>query len=317
MIGVDDLDHADLGRFHSKRYQLVPLRSFMRLLVHAIAMGAVTWLCWSIVPSLLLGSWALLLGAILMFGFIFDQKLKDADDRTLSAGELRRHAYIGALKGAVWSGGLSVFVFTGATGMVANLWAFLAFVMMVGSISRYCAPLTTIAFTLTGCAGMLAAAFASGAFGIAAIILATAGFICLGVIERARAAWDMHTTEIEMHEKSETVSMLLREFEDGQADWLWQIDTNRRLRSVSPRLAYAIGSNIAEIEGKSLLQLISGDGWKSGEFHGSLHELAEKLKRKESFSNLIVKVTAGEKLRWWEMSGTPMFNEDGLWSGFR
>ncbi|MCA0976978.1 EAL domain-containing protein [Qipengyuania flava] len=317
LIGLDDPDHADFGRFQSKRYQLVPQRSYMRMLVHAIAMGAVAWLCWSSVPHLFLGAWVALLGGILVGGFVFDRKLKDADDRTLSKRELRQHAYIGVLKGVVWSGGLGAFALVGATGMVAHLWAFLAFVMMVGSISRYCAPLTTIAFTLAGCAGMLISAIASGAFGIAAIILATALFTCLGVIERTRAAWEMHTTELEMHEKSETVSMLLREFEDGQADWLWQIDTNRRLRSVSPRLAYAIGSDISDIEGKSLLQLISGDGWKSGEFHASLHELAEKLKRKESFSNLIVKVTSGEKLRWWEMSGTPMFDEDGQWTGFR
>lgn len=317
VIGLEDPDRGDFGRFHGKRYQLVAQRAYTRVLIHGIAMCAVLWLCWSRVPHPLLWAWAGLLGSVLAMGFVLDRKLKDADERTLTSAELRRHALTGAAKGAIWSGGLGVFVFTGAQGIVAQLWAFLAFVVMVGSVSRFCAPLTIIAFTLSACTGMLITAIANGYLGIAAIIVATAAFGCLGVIECARAAWDMHTTELEMHEKSETVSMLLREFEDGQADWLWQIDTNRRLRSVSPRLAYAIGGEISEIEGKSLLQLISGDGWKSGEFHGSLHELADKLKKKESFSNLIVKVTAGEKLRWWEMSGTPMFDEDGQWLGFR
>jgi hypothetical protein len=38
-----------------------------------------------------------------------------------------------------------------------------------------------------------------------------------------------------MAEKNEVVSLLLREFEEGEADWLWQIDTSRRVRGRSAR----------------------------------------------------------------------------------
>ncbi len=183
VIGLEDPDRGDFGRFHGKRYQLVAQRAYTRVLIHGIAMCAVLWLCWSRVPHPLLWAWAGLLGSVLAMGFVLDRKLKDADERTLTSAELRRHALMGAAKGAIWSGGLGVFVFTGAQGMVAQLWAFLAFVVMVGSVSRFCAPLTIIAFTLSACTGMLVTAIASGYFGIAAIIVATAAFGCLGVIE--------------------------------------------------------------------------------------------------------------------------------------
>jgi len=111
--------------------------------------------------------------------------------------------------------------------------------------------------------------------------------------------------------------MLLREFEEGQADWLWQIDPRRRLKSVSPRFAFSLGKQPSEIEGESFLQLISGDGWKTGRFPPSLHELADKLKRKKNFSNLVVRVSIDGQDRWWELSGTPIVDEMGTYQGFR
>ena len=92
-------------------------------------------------------------------------------------------------------------------------------------------------------------------------------------------------------EKDEVVSLLLREFEENEADWLWQIDTNRRVRSASPRFAYALGRDPGAIDGTPFIQLVAGDAWESGQFPPSLHDLAERLKRRESFSNLLVQVT--------------------------
>jgi diguanylate cyclase (GGDEF)-like protein/PAS domain S-box-containing protein len=138
-----------------------------------------------------------------------------------------------------------------------------------------------------------------------------------GVIESARIRVAARLAESAMQEKSEVVSMLLREFEEGQADWLWQIDPRRRLKSVSPRFAFSLGKQPSEIEGESFLQLISGDGWKTGRFPPSLHELADKLKRKKNFSNLVVRVSIDGQDRWWELSGTPIVDEMGTYQGFR
>ena len=114
-----------------------------------------------------------------------------------------------------------------------------------------------------------------------------------------------------MAEKSEVVSLLLREFEENEADWLWQIDTNRRVRGVSPALRLRARARPAsEIEGKPFIQLIAGDAWETGQFPPSLHDLAERLKRRESFSNLLVQGRrSAASSRWWELSGTPMLDE--------
>ena len=121
-----------------------------------------------------------------------------------------------------------------------------------------------------------------------------------------------------MAEKNEVVSLLLREFEEGEADWLWQIDTvapgalgqpalRLRARAWSPR----------EIDGKPFIQLIAGAAWETGQFPSSLHDLAERLKRRESFSNLLVRVSIKGQQRWWELSGTPKLDDNGMFDGFR
>lgn len=317
IIGLDAPECGDFARLHGRQYSMVTKRAGTRIVLHLFAALLVGWMCRGAIPGILLGIWGAVLTCVVAFSYFLDRRLGDAEERAFSMEELHRHALWSALKGGVWSVGMCMAVVFGPSDQVAALWSVLALLVMTGAVSRYGAPLSTIAFTLTVSAGAVVAALATFNYGLAAIIIASAFFACFGVIETARVALGARVAELEMHEKSETVSMLLREFEDGQADWLWQIDTNRRLRSVSPRLAFAMGKDIAEIEGKSFLQLISGDGWKTGQFPSSIHELADRLKGKESFSNLLVKALVDGQTRWWEMSGTPMFDEDGVWLGFR
>jgi diguanylate cyclase (GGDEF)-like protein/PAS domain S-box-containing protein len=118
-------------------------------------------------------------------------------------------------------------------------------------------------------------------------------------------------------EKDEVVSLLLREFEENEADWLWEVDPARRLRSVSPRFAFALGRAQSEIEGKPLLEMIAGSNWASGQFPASLHDLAERLKNRENFSTMLVQVSILGEERWWELSGAPMRDEKGRFTGFR
>jgi len=63
--------------------------------------------------------------------------------------------------------------------------------------------------------------------------------------------------------------------------------------------------------------MIAGNKWQSGQFPASLHDLAEHLKNRQYFSNLIVQVSIMGEERWWELSGTPMRNEHGHFTGFR
>ena len=118
-------------------------------------------------------------------------------------------------------------------------------------------------------------------------------------------------------ERGETVSLLLREFEDTGADWLWQIDANRRITRASPRFAHAVGKDAESLEGHSFLQLLAGESWETGKFPPALHDLANLLNRKESFASLLVPVLLDGRQRWWELSASPTFDSSNAFVGFR
>jgi len=178
-------------------------------------------------------------------------------------------------------------------------------------------PLGTILFTaITGITAVIQFVY-TGHWEAAMIATLFMIIVAVGTIEGARTFLASRVAEAGMLEKSEVVSLLLREFEEGEADWLWQVDTSRRVRAVSPRFAYALGLDPEDVDGKPFIQLIAGDAWENGQFPSSLHDLAERLKRRESFSNLLVRVTVKGRQRWWELSGTPKLDEHGVYEGVR
>ena len=150
--------------------------------------------------------------------------------------------------------------------------------------------------------------------GLTAVVSGTLFAHC---ISSARDFIRFKTTETSLVDKSETVSLLLREFEDSGADWLWQTDSHRRLTHVSPRFAVALGLEPNQIEGKSFVQMLAGDAWETGRFASSLHDLAERLNRRESFSALLLPVQIGNGTHWWELSASPRLDENGRFLGFR
>jgi len=125
------------------------------------------------------------------------------------------------------------------------------------------------------------------------------------------------TTETTLVDRQETVSLLLREYEESASDWLWQIDASRRLVQVSPRFAETFGKKPAELNGVPLLQVLAGDKWDTGDLPEALNELVGKIHRRESFSNLLVPIQIGGDLLWWELSASPRRNENGQFTGFR
>jgi diguanylate cyclase (GGDEF)-like protein len=123
--------------------------------------------------------------------------------------------------------------------------------------------------------------------------------------------------EYALSEKSEVVSLLLREYEDSGGDWMWQTDSSRCLSHVSPRLAVALGVEPTALEAKPLLQILAGDAWEAGNFSAGLRDLSEKLKNRESFSDLVLPVQINGTVHWWELSASPRFEADGSFGGFR
>ena len=145
--------------------------------------------------------------------------------------------------------------------------------MTAGAVAMAALPLATISFL-----GLSASATATmllklthPVFAAAALFFTT--LLMIGCFARARALVVIRANEIELAERDETVSLLLREFEDKAADWLWETDAARRVVRASPRFAWATGHDPVTINGKPFLQLLAGEAWDSGKFSSGLHQL--------------------------------------------
>ncbi len=317
MLGLTDPQGGDWGRLRGLQYAGIAKATWLRITGNVFAgLGLAVLLFEHVSHAAILG-WLLVLFATLASSAIDDRKLTDADHRAFNRHEANRHTLHTIVNALIWVAPLTIAssILDPETRM--KLWSVLALLMTGSAIVLPAVPMGTILFSLIVGGAAIVSFALTGEYGMAGIALLFCWAVVAGALASARNYLSARIAETGMAEKNEVVSLLLREFEEGEADWLWQIDTARRIRTVSPRFAFALGINTHEIEGKPFIQLIAGEAWDTGQFPSSLHDLAERLKRRESFSNLLVRVTVQGGQRWWELSGTPKLDENGLFAGFR
>lgn len=317
VLGLSDKGEFDWGRLRGLQYTALAKLAFYRIFVHAILAIFVAQIYVGKIGLPVMAAWIALLAGIHWRGTRIDLSLADADRRRVSRGEFTRQATTAVLSGIAWAAGIVSFPFFGSPG---DLMALLMIVVILasGSVFFYtAAPFGIVCFTAIIClAAIVHLALVGMWFGAVAMMLFMI-VVLLGTVEVGRTFLAARFAEAAVAEKEQVVSLLLREFEENEADWLWEVDTNRRLRSVSPRFAFALGRPQVEVEGMPLLELVAGRAWASGQFPASLHDLAERLRSRENFSNMLVQVSILGEERWWELSGTPTRDDRGRFTGFR
>lgn len=317
VVGVTQPQEGSWARLRALQYSRIEALSLSRFLAHAIALVLTLSIFFHAVAPPVLAGWVVLLVAALWNASRVDHGLRDVDRRAMTKVEYTVHAVSVALVAAVWAAPNFIFVPHGSVEDHLVFWALTAMLITGTTLAFAATPVATLVFaSVTGLAAITSFTL-GGFYEYAALAASFCGLAMGGAIRSARTYLSARIAEAGVAEKSEVVSLLLREFEDTDADWLWQIDTARRVRSASPRFVYALGKEFEEIEGKSFIQLVAGQAWDTGQFPPSLHDLAERLKRRESFSNLLVQVAVGANRRWWELSGTPIIDENGTFHGFR
>lgn len=288
-----------------------------RTAIFAVAAGLLLLAQSKGVDPWLLAGWLGCMALVIGHNARLDAQLSDTDRRAMARSEMRNHLLSTFAVAVVTCLPIVLAAYTGDARAFLLSYLVVATTATALTLMAGVPPAPTAVFAATKAAIVVACAVAIGEYVAAFVSVAFAAAIAIGSIESSRSYLKARLSESAIAEKGEVVSLLLREFEEHQADWLWQVDTNRRVRKASPRFAFALGKSPEEAEGLSFVELIAGEAWETGQFPPSLHDLAERLKNRENFSNLIVKVSINRESRWWELSGTPMLDEHGNHVGFR
>lgn len=292
-------------------------RTTLRVALNLLCAIMAIFLYRDIAPVWATATWAALFCGFHLFSFHQFGTKWVWDRPQLNLADVRRLNTHSGITAVMWGSAFGFLGYSGTIMEALGLWSIMLGMMVYASLLLPTAPMAATIFigitSLSAAAGFCY----HGGYYLAVAALGIAALLIMACLRSARAQILFEVANTIVQEKSETVSLLLREFEDSGADWLWQTDTSRCATHVSPRFAYALGAEAKAIEGQPLLKLIAGDAWEKGQYPNALHDLADRLKRRESFSNLIVPVTIKGITRWWELSASPRSSEDGSFLGFR
>lgn len=317
VLGLSRNPAFDPARLRGDEYAELANASRNRLFANTLVMAFVAIVFAPLIGLTVVIPWGAVLAVVLYKSRQTDLLLADPAQR-LGAASLERWQNINAVAAAAcWLAALWSFPLL-ANGAEQTTLLLVVLVLMISSTFVFStSPLSVLIYNgLLGLGAVGSLAVQGQWHAVCGVILFTIASL-VATVQIRTTFLKARLAEAAVAEKEAVVSLLLREFEENEADWLWEIDPARRLRAVSPRFAFALGRSQSEAEGKPLLEMISGRNWESGQFPPSLHDLAERLKNRENFSNILVEVSILGEERWWELSGTPVLDEHGRFIGFR
>jgi diguanylate cyclase (GGDEF)-like protein/PAS domain S-box-containing protein len=147
------------------------------------------------------------------------------------------------------------------------------------------------------------------AYATLAIILIYA----LGFVVHTRISYNSFAIRLirarEVEEAADTVHLLLNDYEEHSADWLWELDAAGRILNPSPRFAEISGRKADTLTNSALTDL-----FENGHERAVLERLIEKG---QSFRDVVVNLTIADEEHWWSLSGRPVANADGTIRGMR
>jgi len=317
VLGLSNEGSVDWSHVRGLQYAALAKLAFFRVYSHAVMSVFVAQIYLATVDPLWIVVWMAALVGVQVHGAKVDRGLVNSEHQRVTNGQFLEQSKTSVLSGILWAVPIIFFAPLGTFSQSTALLV-VAIMLMAGSVYFYTtAPLSIISFTGIVSAASVYQTLAAGHYEVAAALALFAVLTVLGTMQVARSYIAAQLAENLLGEKEQTVSQLLREVEENEADWLWEVDRQRRLRTVGPRFAFALEASPSEAEGRPLFDLIADGRWEETDFPPGLRDLAEHLHNRESFSSLLVEVSIRGQRRWWELSGTPVRDEGGRFCGMR
>jgi diguanylate cyclase (GGDEF)-like protein len=317
ILGFSNPKDGEWGLVRAAQLAVVQKFALMRLLLSVAAAGVVAYVMRNFSDINTVYAWV---SATLLVSLIIAYpKLRSSNwlAPLATRADLHKETATSVLAGLCWAAAPVLFGGQANSEQLISMWTVTVTMMAVMTFGLSAIPLATASFLMIVGGGLAWFGWQQGMVVVAGTAAAYAVALTISCFINGRTFILHKSASLALAEKTEVVSLLLREFEDSGGDWMWQTDASKCLTHVSPRFAYALGVEPDQLNAKPLLEILAGEAWEAGNFTAALRELADNLKNRESFSDLILPVQVLEETHWWELSASPRFDDRGVFLGFR
>lgn len=154
---------------------------------------------------------------------------------------------------------------------------------------------------------------------VALLLAFYALFIFTAMFHLRRLVTRRVLTQIELGRQQELTNLLLNDFEAHASDWLWETDAALRLQHVSPRLAEVVELPESVLHGLAFGRLFGAADTltESSARDENLRGLFEAMQARREFHGLQIRLSIAGEERWWSLSGKPIRDCDGGFTGYR
>jgi diguanylate cyclase (GGDEF)-like protein/PAS domain S-box-containing protein len=137
-------------------------------------------------------------------------------------------------------------------------------------------------------------------------IVAVAVSSVMGLARLTRWTYSQLRAMAKIRTQSESVRLLLREYEHRGVGWLWQVDSENRVVYISSRMTALLGRSTSQLIGHSLPASLGGNS-----------ALGRTLLARQPFANLEMELRTRRGTRWISLAGDPIIDMSGAFQGFR
>jgi diguanylate cyclase (GGDEF)-like protein/PAS domain S-box-containing protein len=141
---------------------------------------------------------------------------------------------------------------------------------------------------------------------IGATILVAGALAIFGIGRLTRLTYSHLRSMAKIRTQSESVRLLLREYEHRGVGWLWQVDAENRVIYISSRMTALLGRSTSQLIGHSLPAALGGNSL-----------LGRTLLARQPFANLEMELKTRRGTRWISLAGDPVIDMAGQFQGFR
>lgn len=135
----------------------------------------------------------------------------------------------------------------------------------------------------------------------------------LASLQHAKIFVERIVSKRDAEDQSQTIGLLLKDFEKNSSDWLWSTNQYGQFIDVSDRFSTAANMASSKLKKTTFLQLINSSSARNDP---DFKILITQIKNNVSFRNIEMPVMIKGQRRWWALTGQPTYQTNGEFSGY-